>query len=302
MDNTRFSNVMLILGNGFDLAYDLKTRYTLFYNSERFQRLVENNNLCKAIKLWQETDSWIDWSDLECGLYQYALTLATPEEMNKFENEFVALREALFDYLKDVVGQPVDSSKGLIVSQLVDIWNQFNPSIITFNYTTTTLVNLSKNMPTYLNSAAKGLNDKCIFQHGMIYNLADAKDNTSNDIVLGIDETQEVDARLSFLKKSSQKLHCVDDTLEKISQANTYVVFGCSMGDSDRRYFEMVFNPSFTDKTYIVYYYDNDDYNKKFNNIEKYVGKFSEFNAKNQFYFLASTDPCCVEQTNTILQ
>ena len=42
-------NTLILLGNGFDVAYEFQTKYCEFIASEYFQNLLSSNSLCKRI-------------------------------------------------------------------------------------------------------------------------------------------------------------------------------------------------------------------------------------------------------------
>lgn len=93
------TNVLVILGNGYDVAQGFPSRYKDFYDGSTDLKVYANNgnNLCKhIIDTYNSEDT--QWSDLEEGLYLFSLQLTKKNgEGNKavaerFEKEFNELR------------------------------------------------------------------------------------------------------------------------------------------------------------------------------------------------------------------
>ena len=68
------SHSIVIVGNGFDVALGIETRYSQFYEKSQDLRDYANNgnSLCQHI-LANIKDGY--WSDLESGLYHYSLAI-----------------------------------------------------------------------------------------------------------------------------------------------------------------------------------------------------------------------------------
>ncbi len=130
---------LIILGNGFDVALGIPTRYSQFYERSRELREIaaHGNRLCQHILNHIKSELW---SDLENDLYQYSLDLTqrfgtgNQEETTRFEREFNELRTALFNYLNWVSGTFVDFDKEAPVIGLNIEWHELEPQYLTFNY------------------------------------------------------------------------------------------------------------------------------------------------------------------------
>ena len=303
-NNTIRPSALLLVGNGFDRALGYQTGYKDFLSSDYFQdEMSTSNELCKA--LWDHKQYEL-WVDLENGLYEYSKNLiprlgdAATAEM--FKNDFLKLREALFNYLVSIQGEAprLDTIEEVEnrerVQNLLLLWNKMTPQIVSFNYTI-----LLQGV-----SIIGGFDQhKVIFPHGSIYNDKDDKDtktNTSNEIVFGIDDCQKVNPLHGFLYKS---LQYYSEDIERfkrcIDNSDIYIVFGCSMGDSDATYFKRMFDKEKTGKHYLIYGYGKDGIETIEKNISKYINDMDAFRNANKMDLLdCSTDDCLIKTKDFI--
>lgn len=287
---------IVILGNGFDVALGIPTRYSQFYeNSQELREYANNGNaLCQHILDNIRGDYW---SDLECGLYQYSLSLTQKygegnvEQSTRFKNEFFELRTALFNYLQQVAGTIVDVEKQLPVFGLNIEWHVLQPQYLTFNYSINTANTVSMNGRYILNNDDTINENRFIYQHGSIYDTKKCENRCPEDIVVGIDpNTQQVELAHSFLYKSQQRLRDLNSTIGSIRDKQLYIIYGCSIGDSDATYFRAVFNLFQYNKTYLIYGYGQNAIANIKSNIEKICKVNLEvLESNNQVLFLDVT-------------
>lgn len=284
---------IVILGNGFDVAQGIPTRYSQFYQKcKGLHSLADKGNaLCKHII--DNINSEL-WSDLECGLYHYSLGITREygadclEQAEKFQNEFNELRKALFDYLNSVSGTQVDINFEAAVIGLNIEWRKLEPQFLTFNYSINTAAT-ANGADRYIYNNDDSLNElRFIYQHGSIYDPHVCRNRKPDEIVVGIDpNTQPVEHLHSFLYKTNQRLHEIGSTMDYISKKRFYVVYGCSVGDSDATYFRAIFNPYQHDKIYLIYGYGRDAIEAIKANIERICEiKVSTLCAHNEVWFL----------------
>ncbi len=78
------TKALVILGNGFDVAWGIPTRYLQFYahSSELKKYAAEGNQLCKHILDNKQGELW---SDLEEGLYEYSRAITDKYGENNVE-------------------------------------------------------------------------------------------------------------------------------------------------------------------------------------------------------------------------
>ncbi len=135
-----------------------------------------------------------------------------------------------------------------------------------------------------------------IYQHGSIYDMQATANRHPNEIVVGIDHyTQEVEPAHSFLYKDQQLLHNLESTFSFIREKRFYVVYGCSVGDSDATYFREVFNHDQQGKIFLIYGYGPEAIETIKANIERICGiRIDELEKSNRIEFM---DVQLVEQT-----
>ena len=284
---------LLYLGNGFDVAHGSKTRYTDFYENklEDLHIGAKNGNL-----LFQHIIDNIKggyWFDLENGLFKYSKELTKRDKgsttsAKQFEEEFVELKKLLFDYLQNPLEDRKKSS-GYAIKELSDEWQKFDCHVISFNYT-----HIAAAYTTDSNNHDSGLSfdPKIItYQHGVILNPDPYRLNSYEDIVVGIDESQKVAPLHSFLYKTSQHLSNIHQLMEKVQDATVFIIYGCSMGDSDRFYFKNIFDKRKKNKHYIVYGYGEEEINRLKSTIREYtegLGEFQDDNHNNEIIIIDS--------------
>ena len=282
------TNSIIILGNGFDVALGIETRYSQFYEkSKELREFAQNGNtLCQHILDHIKSELW---SDLESGLYQYSKAITQQygegnrEQAVKLEKEFNELRTALFDYLKTAAQAPAEVIQQMPVIGLNLEWHELMPQFLTFNYSINTANTASKN-DRYIFNADDSINEnRFVYQHGSIYDTQAYKNRNPEEIVVGIDSTiQQVEPLHSFLYKTQQRLHDIDSTLRIIRDKSFYVVYGCSVGDSDATYFREVFSRNQQGKIFLIYGYGDKAIQDIMANIERICGisiaKLSTYN------------------------
>lgn len=295
---------MIILGNGFDVALGIETKYSQFYEkSQDLRTFADNgNNLCQHI-LDNIKDGY--WSDLESGLYQYSLAITkkygigNQEQADKFEHDFNELRTALFNYLKGAAGAIVEVIKEVPALGLNVEWHKLEPQYLTFNYSINTANTASMNGRYILNEDNSINENHFIYQHGSIFDMQAGQNRQSGDIVVGIDPiVQSVETAHSFLYKTRQRLHDLNSTIDFISKKVFYAVYGCSVGDSDATYFRAIFNQNQYEKIFLIYGFGQEAIDSIKTNIERICSiEINALEANNRVYFL---DVRQVEKTRNI--
>lgn len=290
---------IVILGNGFDVALGIPTRYKQFYDrSEDLRKYAQKgNSLCQHILSHYKSDSCM-WSDLEEGLYKYSLDITqkhgenNAEQTRIFEIEFNELRSALFEYLESVAGTQVSMNEQAPVMGLNIEWSKLNPQYFTFNYSINTAVTASRNNQYDIFNFDDSINEKrFIYQHGSIFDTQTGKNHDPSEIVVGIDsQTQKVEKAHSFLYKEKQHLHNLEKTFDYYKKAQFYIIYGCSMGDSDAVYFRAIFNAEQRGKVFLIYGYGDAAINSIKSNIQRICRiTIDQLSNNNQVEFLDVT-------------
>lgn len=238
-------NNVFIVGNGFDLALGLPTRYSDFANSN-FWPVSENAEQKRdylAQKKYTSLEAYFDdkrnmetWFDLEQELYNYARKPKNGSGFGQNENEndikanveyFKLLQTRMCDYIRSVQDDfrrmHYDVTKE-VLQAVVD--NGFFNSKYSFNYTELPLLPNQKRI-------------ECVHLHGSI------KDHSA---ILGVDE-KPLRAGYEALMKTSSKYYKSHDLYNALKFANEVVIFGVSFGDIDYSYFDRFFKSIVNDES-----------------------------------------------------
>lgn len=254
---------MVYLGNGFDVACGLKTKYSQFIESEIFAELEKHCSLARWIKS-KYTEDKDRWSDLEELLYEYSLYLrnqyedvvAFEKKTEKFREEHELMTLALQKYIIKQTG----GERSRYIPKLLDSWNESVTldGVCCFNYTPFSV--LFKLLPDYV---------KLFRVHG---ELAPSREESAVVVKLGIDRCMEVCPEHSFLYKDNMPIYAPGNwtepdnltiaaanlTLETIHPAfhksDVIIIYGCSLGRSDTAYYKYLFNNA-NNKKMIIYHY-----------------------------------------------
>lgn len=254
--------ILYIIGNGFDMNLGMKTSYNDFYN--HYLTIESEDEL--VIKLKEELKSDFDsWADLEIAFGNFTKYLNSTEdfdivfddlgnELSKYlqneQNIFEASKvkkDLFFKYLHT----PEDSLAQADINELVTFKNQWKShqwifNIITLNYTRT-IENILDN-PTIINTIIGNNNNIPSILNGIFH----IHGFTDERMVLGVnDETQILNKELlnnrdildSIIKSNVNRVskHTIDNTCERlIKQANLFCIFGTSIGDTDKIWWELI--------------------------------------------------------------
>ena len=231
------ANVVLILGNGFDIDLGLKSTYTDFINEAEWKRLCEElikkfSDAFKQISLLTHMQKAGNdpslWFDVENEIYNYVKKTYSSQDTNYLkrtsdliQNEFDLLREGLYRYLKRITKLfNLNENKWSYILLKTLIESNNREAVFTFNYTNScTLCNLPQIDFTYI--------------HG---NLDD------KDIVLGCERkgSEYFPEPFSFMLKSNM-INRPNNIIEKLYKANEVIFFGHSLNEFDFPYFKEFF-------------------------------------------------------------
>lgn len=265
--------ILYLIGNGFDLAQGLKTSYPHFYgeyvNSEPIN--PTEKSIINSITADKE-----NWSDME-----YALGRATKEM--KDEDEFLAAYESLYDKLHNYLGRQeasyVVNNSERITRNIADPLRYITPrdyenlssfvsgfsspyeiSIISFNYTNVLDRLLGYNyQPIELSSDLfKKVSLQAIIKvHGFL----------PGTVLMGVnDETQIANNQFN---KSRSVRNCLIKPLqnfnsgqlvdkyaaELVDRANLIIIYGMSIGETDKCWWKRVANRLGSDQVRMVIFH-----------------------------------------------
>ncbi len=247
-------NITFLIGNGFDLACGLKTRYIDVY--KKYCETESANENIRNFKKSILEDKEINWTDFEMALPKWG------EKLNNFSNFrecIVDFTSFLDDYLKEQEEMiTLEENKAKVAEKIkIDLYQLYryclqssrktllalvkntnedvNCRFITFNYTNT----LEKCLSTISTSIPKGNHTvyRC-FQPLHIHG------KSQNGIILGLDNAELYKdipcSNMMELKNLIDKVHInnrhsdvTQNALTLLKESRIIVIFGWSMGDSD---------------------------------------------------------------------
>ena len=307
-------NVTFLIGNGFDLACGLKSKYLDSYDGyttsasssvavEKFKKSIERNNLT--------------WADFEMQLAKYASEFETEEELlmclrdyNAYLNDYLYLEQLRFwNNHKDVIVQKnavlyevgrslTQFYYGLTNNDVNDISSIINSdgkvdySFISFNYTDILdrLVKGAYDLG-YLSSSDSSLVisiSEVIHIHGML----------RRDMVMGIDNERQLSshsykitrrARRSLIKPvflQSYDQSRLDNAINIIEKSNIICIFGLSLGDSDLTWRKLLAQWLKSNRDHHLVYYNHSNMIKTYHSSAITKKMDDEEDGKEDFFSL----------------
>lgn len=261
--------ILYLIGNGFDVNLNMKTRYTDFY--ETYKKIETESIVLKNLKknIVKKVNTW---SDLEFRLGEYTENIKTYEEFSEIYED---LLEKFGNYLQDIEDQvdwksvnfekfkthlcfPEKSLMQKEINIIDDFKNKFyNNSwlidVITFNYTRSIEKLLGENFNSLI--LGKHHDNMKIILNSVLHIHGDL-----NNMVLGINDISQLKNNdfhnnkkilKALIKENNNRRqgHTVDEILEtKILKANLICVFGSSIGETDKIWWEKIGKRLLTDE------------------------------------------------------
>ena len=260
-------NIVFLIGNGFDLNLDLKTRYRHFY--DYYISLHSKNPTIEKFK--KELSENLDkWADLELELGKYANNFGIENE-NEFVELLYDIQDSLADYLdmQDADFSVTEDDKKKAINDLSEFEKYLTPrereeylvyknphktsnfdiKVITFNYTKT----FEKIYG--WNSRALDLGSRRIgnSSYGTLMSLFEhIHGTTTSNMILGVNDISQIEneaLRNSImiqraLIKTEMNVNAGtmrDDRCSRaIDVADVICIYGMSLGDTDRFWWNKV--------------------------------------------------------------
>lgn len=219
-------DVLLILGNGFDLDLGFKTRFSDFASSEYWPKFGPAPTvLQRYLEVRKDIDKWFD---LEGALLDYSQRLneekADPHTPSEDIVFFRCLKEHIMDYLENEQNKPI--MKGSVAARLLcGLLKTDNlKSIYTFNYT-----NIKRVASNFCQQPDEiDVN----YVHGSL---------DKRDIIVGVDESEVIEG-YEFLQKAVDVNYHSTNIISEFSLSQNIIFFGHSFGKIDIEYFKPFFN------------------------------------------------------------
>ncbi len=278
------SNLLFLIGNGFDINCGINSRYKDAYK----YYLRQTTNDSEAIKKFKKDllDNHENWSDFEIGISNYAKKLSNENELIECIRDF---RKSLKEYLnieEQNFYDRINSIPDLLslinketfksintfyagisnnVSRLVQ--NIDTANFITFNYTSILdnfIFNRYQNTREPVKLISNRTSSNVLHIHGSFNN---------GTPVLGIDRIEQIDVPYDLSNKGKRTIikptfnSSVDDNRiesaeEFIEQARYICIFGLSLGLSDLTWRELIISWLSEFDTRQLFIYDYSAYNK----------------------------------------
>ena len=278
--------VALILGNGFDIANNFKTGYCDFIESDYFKLLLDkNNSLATHIYSVKKLYNWVD-VEIEIGNYSSTLEKSTPptkqrEASNKFLKEYTDLKRALYQYINSMTS----SLKNPKMEALINEW--LNYTLPDYN-TKLFIVNFNYNSWDHIRFFNYAIRENLVGNQPLhIHGKTDYLTPDSDNIVLGVDNQNVRGSHHNFIVKAFDSATRDRDYFNNIHNASKYIIFGCSIGVTDVRYFKPIFEKSHN-KDFEIYGYGKIGIADIQDNISK-ICDFDSFKTINNVSFLDSS-------------
>lgn len=267
------NTIILVVGNGFDLALGYDSGYTHFINTiagniehhfwpfkqpddSEFKTDSLHQYLYNYYKTHSDDNGRIKWIDLEGELYNYVSSkqgALIPEHLVAYDKwSFSMLVKSLYLYLyrhqelKFKYHPPKGEDKCAIeLLQALSKSRGFRRAY-TFNYT-----DLKERLIKY-----GGFTDTTVPQITYVHGSLKLSTELCPKIVLGINTDYTLPKEYSFLQKINNPYADAKDLAFDLSNSNEVVFFGLSMGKIDFEYFQSFFqsvvnNPLNDKKKYI---------------------------------------------------
>lgn len=296
--------VIYLIGNGFDLNLGLKTSYSDFYT---YYLNIESNDIQIAqlkehLKHDKDNEGRYQyWSDLEIAMGEYTKEFSRREDMEKVYND---LNDNLRDYImkieQDNIQSGIDKDKlkrdlAHPERYLREIFKEefrsyekkwetstYETFIISFNYTKTieAILNMKESGPIEIGQTIYNRSNllyPIIHIHGL-----------SNTPIIGLNDVSQIrnesfkedeDTQEFLLKPKINKAvgHLNDKkSLFNISQANLIYLFGVSLGDTDKLWWEAVGERLKLDCRVIYFVYNPNEHPRP-NELTRIRRKYKEF-------------------------
>lgn len=273
-------NITFLIGNGFDLNLGLKTSYANFYPF--FCEKAKQENM---IKKWI-SKSPENWADLEAAL-GHNTTKLSPKNIKDFLNDKGDMEELLLEYLSeqemklsDINDEittefirslrefdkllPTEQRKAIQQIKTHHREQEFKYRFISFNYTSSlnNIVKKSKiNNPINTHKASDGADRK-----ETISDVFNVHGTISEGMILGVNDAAQIKnvelQNNSVLVKGMVKPRLNDSLAEErnviaaniIKDSAIIVIFGMSLGDTDKDWWKRIVNWLNDDKHRLIIY------------------------------------------------
>ena len=239
------NEILLIIGNGFDIDLGLKTRYSDFIESGYYpikERMsfdygytnIKAYSLLQYLKMSYSNKGWID---IETSLLDY-IKIKTVVDQVKIEGtnlyrkvkylvdieyiqkDFETLRQSLTAYLNSISFDNINRSS--TAARLLNIFANKIVTILSYNYTDLNKLMYKLGLKT----------TSFIHVHGKL---------EDKSIIIGVQDDVEIPENANFIIKSHSEYYRSCAVRDKLEEADHIIFFGHSLGETDYHYFRDFF-------------------------------------------------------------
>lgn len=289
-------NITFFIGNGFDLNLGLKTRYKDFY--KYFKENTKEDNIIKG---WINEEDRL-WSDLEKALGK-SLNSINRDNLEQFYEDKDEMDDLLIDYLRKEQEKYTYDDEETIKKELSRSLNNFDINLskndkqkiqrvrekygkdgtkynfVVFNYTNILdkMVEIQKKSGavigeyTYVYNATRYNNG--VSELGEIYHI---HGTVNEEMILGVNDEGQINNEFlkkeeifcdSFIKSRMNKMigqQKTEEVQNLINNSEIICLFGTSIGDTDKIWWEKIVNWLVEDKErlLVLFWRDNQRLNK----------------------------------------
>lgn len=281
-------NYLFIIGNGFDIMLGLDTDYQSFYNY--YSAIPSPDPDILDMKRAIEKGRYETWADLEEGIGEYTGRINEPDVFLKCLED---IRKNLFKYLDEQSKRgdyQIDINKFIddlikperyLEAQVLNEFDQFILqfgrsrnfySVVTFNYTDTidNLLPPEEFFTVSLLHLHGSLKDIPVMGVNDVSQISNILFRENEDIIEEFVKPEFNDACLNNRNEEFDQL---------ISRANVIVLFGTSLGETDRNWWIKIGERLRGGSTIIIYYPfdEKKDIVKKPNYCRRWVRQYRDF-------------------------
>lgn len=270
-----------LIGNGFDLNLDLKTRYSNFYD----WLPQDSDSDAPTVSLFKKdvNKEPENWSDLELRLGQFVSDIEKAEQANLLHDFLI---EKLSEYLSEIENSwTVDEKEksklvedllnptangrilqdeGVKISSYREKWKSTSPwitNIITFNYTKSLEKILDNKFLALPLGTTIGLPVK-------LETIEHIHGFTKERMILGVNDTSQLrnesfhsvsETTDRYVKSDCIATYGIDvgsKCMERVNSADLICIYGMSYGDTDKKWWEAVGRRLANGAIVVLYEYD----------------------------------------------
>lgn len=277
-------STIFLIGNGFDLAHDIKSSYKDFFENlilnmknepEKYHKFASGLNSIpniddfyksidsfsfknKLLKLFAKDFAKKKWCDIESVYFAEMMNMTEYENISELNNDFEDIKEELHNYLK------INCNAYSPIKEYEDLFRLYrnkNLLIINFNYTSTVHSYISK------------LDIKNIHIHGtlsddhksIIFGFAPSDEKISDHRLLDNEYMHNI-KRTSYNLNGKYKQ--ILEFLEYADDGLNVIILGHSCGQSDNMILKDILGHKYVEDIQIRYF-NSESYRDQFINLQK---------------------------------